>query len=59
MEECLRTEADNVGFLNFSPACILSFVITAVVRGELSEIWRWSDGPGVKENSAEGKKKTM
>lgn len=28
-----------------SPACILSFLITAGLRGELREAWSWSDGP--------------
>ncbi|KAF8973303.1 signal peptide peptidase-domain-containing protein [Flammula alnicola] len=27
------------------PACILSFVVTAVVRGEMEEGWKWEDGP--------------
>ncbi|KAG7449554.1 peptidase A22B, signal peptide peptidase [Guyanagaster necrorhizus] len=31
--------------LYLSPACILSFVITAFCRGELSEAWDWSDAP--------------
>lgn len=34
-----------------SPACILSFVITAGLRGELREAWNWSDEP---ENKLEG-----
>lgn len=28
-----------------SPACILSFFVTAVVRGEVEDVWRWSDVP--------------
>lgn len=28
-----------------SPACILSLVITAVVRGEVADVWGWSDDP--------------
>lgn len=28
-----------------SPACILSLVATAVVRGEVVDVWRWSDDP--------------
>ncbi|KAF8161064.1 peptidase A22B, signal peptide peptidase [Crassisporium funariophilum] len=31
--------------LYLSPACILSFVITAVVRGELKAAWMWTDSP--------------
>lgn len=28
-----------------SPACILSFLLTAVFRGEFKEAWNWSDDP--------------
>ena len=28
-----------------SPACILSFVLTASIRGELADAWKWSDVP--------------
>jgi len=28
-----------------SPACILSLFVTAVVRGEVEDVWRWSDDP--------------
>ncbi|KAL0956599.1 hypothetical protein HGRIS_002736 [Hohenbuehelia grisea] len=31
--------------LYLSPACILSFFATALLRGELSEAWAWSDEP--------------
>jgi len=31
--------------LYLSPACILSLVATAVVRGELEDVWKWSDDP--------------
>ncbi|KAH0827482.1 signal peptide peptidase-domain-containing protein [Lanmaoa asiatica] len=31
--------------LYLSPACILSLVATAVVRGELGDVWKWSDDP--------------
>jgi len=31
--------------LYLSPACILSFFITAVLRGELKSAWSWSDEP--------------
>ncbi|KAG5645210.1 hypothetical protein DXG03_006728 [Asterophora parasitica] len=41
-----------------SPACILSFVLTATVRGELMEVWKWSDEPEAKaEASAAAEKK--
>lgn len=34
-----------------SPACILSVLITGVMRGELRDMWEWVDGgrqaPGV------------
>ena len=36
-----------------SPACILSFVITALVRGELLEAWKWSDGPERKDSETD------
>jgi len=31
--------------LYLSPACICSFLFTAVYRGELREAWEWSDDP--------------
>jgi minor histocompatibility antigen H13 len=31
-----------------SPACILSFVATALARGELRDAWTWSDDPAQK-----------
>lgn len=31
--------------LYLSPACMLSFVATAVVRGEVEDVWRWTDDP--------------
>ncbi|KAG9316333.1 signal peptide peptidase-domain-containing protein [Chiua virens] len=31
--------------LYLSPACILSLMATAVVRGEVGDVWRWSDDP--------------
>ncbi|KAF9452367.1 hypothetical protein P691DRAFT_722117 [Macrolepiota fuliginosa MF-IS2] len=37
--------AAQPALLYLSPACILSFVITAGVRGELREAWNWSDEP--------------
>lgn len=36
--------------LYLSPACILSFVITGLARGELSEAWNWVDVPEIDEN---------
>lgn len=37
--------------LYLSPACIVSFVLTAIVRGELGEAWAWSDTPKNGEDS--------
>jgi len=34
--------------LYLSPACILSFVATALARGELRDAWTWSDDPAQK-----------
>jgi len=31
--------------LYLSPACILSFLITALIRGELKSAWSWTDEP--------------
>jgi len=31
--------------LYLSPACMLSFFLTALLRGELKEAWTWSDDP--------------
>lgn len=36
-----------------SPACILSFLITALARGEFSEAWKWSDEPERKDAGAD------
>ncbi|EPQ57049.1 hypothetical protein GLOTRDRAFT_73578 [Gloeophyllum trabeum ATCC 11539] len=44
--------AAQPALLYLSPACILSFVLTAAVRGELGEAWAWADDP-----EAEGKAK--
>src|ERR1700683_5369194 len=30
---------------SISPACILSFLITTLVRGEFKSAWSWSDDP--------------
>ncbi len=35
-----------------SPACILSFVLTAWCRGELSEAWQWNDGAAASQNGS-------
>jgi len=37
--------AAQPALLYLSPACILSFVITAGLRGELREAWSWNDDP--------------
>jgi minor histocompatibility antigen H13 len=34
-----------ITLLRFSPACILSFLATALVRGELIDAWNWVDDP--------------
>lgn len=39
----LRAIADTSLF--FSPACIISFGLTALRRGELTDAWAWSDAP--------------
>ncbi|KAI0355633.1 hypothetical protein OH77DRAFT_1402433 [Trametes cingulata] len=39
--------------LYLSPACILSFVLTALARGEFAEAWAWTDEAG--EDKAESK----
>ncbi|KAN0129764.1 Signal peptide peptidase domain containing protein [Lactarius tabidus] len=36
--------AAQPALLYLSPACILSFLLTAWRRGELSEAWQWNDG---------------
>ncbi|THV05071.1 hypothetical protein K435DRAFT_816645 [Dendrothele bispora CBS 962.96] len=38
-------KAAQPALLYLSPACIVSFVLTAVVRGELKEAWHWTDVP--------------
>lgn len=37
--------AAQPALLYLSPACILSFVVTAGLRGELGEAWSWNDEP--------------
>ena len=39
-----------------SPACILSFLLTALARGELNSAWAWSDEP--EERAPEIEEKT-
>jgi len=43
-----RFEKAQPALLYLSPACILSFVVTAGIRGELKQAWSWSDDPGDK-----------
>jgi len=54
-------EHGQPALLYLSPACILSFVITAAIRGELPQLWGWSDEPNIKEgeNATGQKTKTM
>ena len=33
-----------------SPACILSFLLTAIHRGELKQVWQWKDEPEQKKS---------
>jgi minor histocompatibility antigen H13 len=47
--------AAQPALLYLSPACILSFVITAATRGELGTAWAWSDDPA--KDKEEAKKK--
>lgn len=54
MEDCSNTVEAGVtsNIYLISPACILSFLITATVRGELKNAWAWSDDPEkVQENT--------
>lgn len=44
--------------LYLSPACILSFVVTAIIRGELREAWKWSDEPDSARTEAAVEKKS-
>ncbi|KAJ3996409.1 peptidase A22B, signal peptide peptidase [Lentinula boryana] len=48
-------KAAQPALLYLSPACILSFVTTAFVRGELSEAWNWMDESDSKHKE-DGKK---
>jgi len=46
-------KAPQPALLYLSPACMLSFFLTALIRGELKEAWDWIDGPvedGTKDN---------
>ena len=36
-----------------SPACILSFLTTGVIRGELGDAWKWTDGPNEVQTDGE------
>ncbi|KAL1748691.1 signal peptide peptidase-domain-containing protein [Schizophyllum fasciatum] len=38
-------KAAQPALLYLSPACVLSFVFTGFARGELEEVWAWSDEP--------------
>ncbi|THH08394.1 hypothetical protein EW146_g9008 [Bondarzewia mesenterica] len=37
--------AAQPALLYLSPACIMAFILTATVRGELTHAWKWSDSP--------------
>jgi len=47
--------AAQPALLYLSPACMLSFVLTASIRGELKAAWNWTDGP-VQTEGTDGKK---
>jgi len=42
-------KAAQPALLYLSPACILSFLGTAAVRGEFADAWAWSDVPAAEE----------
>ncbi|KAI0266755.1 signal peptide peptidase-domain-containing protein [Gloeopeniophorella convolvens] len=48
--------AAQPALLYLSPACILSFVLTALVRGELADAWSWSDGEAGPDAASEKKR---
>ncbi|VDC03596.1 unnamed protein product [Peniophora sp. CBMAI 1063] len=48
-------KAAQPALLYLSPACILSFVITAAARGEFKEAWSWSDETPEDKNKSEVK----
>jgi len=41
-------KAAQPALLYLSPACILSFLLTALARGEFHDAWNWSDDPANK-----------
>ncbi|KAI0812793.1 signal peptide peptidase-domain-containing protein [Irpex lacteus] len=47
--------AAQPALLYLSPACILSFVLTAMVRGELAEAWKWAEEGEPSESSKQEK----
>ncbi|KAJ4483461.1 peptidase A22B, signal peptide peptidase [Lentinula aciculospora] len=49
-------KAAQPALLYLSPACILSFVTTALVRGELSEAWSWIDETDETKSEEKSKK---
>jgi minor histocompatibility antigen H13 len=48
-------KAAQPALLYLSPACILSFLGTAAVRGELGEAWKWADDPAKEKEDAKKK----
>ncbi|KAI0695522.1 signal peptide peptidase-domain-containing protein [Cytidiella melzeri] len=44
--------AAQPALLYLSPACILSFFITATARGELAEAWKWVEGASEETSSS-------
>ncbi|KAF8520430.1 signal peptide peptidase-domain-containing protein [Hysterangium stoloniferum] len=47
-------KAAQPALLYLSPACMLSFLLTGLLRGELKQVWRWKDeAEQIKENSTD------
>ena len=42
---------------NDSPACIASFLVTSLVRGEFKDAWSWSDDPEAEKEKERAKDK--
>lgn len=53
----MRSVLSNLLKVFHSPACILSFLATGLVRGELKEAWSWSDDPEAEKEEKEQKEK--
>lgn len=51
-------KAAQPALLYLSPACILSVLGTALVRGEIKDVWRWTDEDEQDRQEREQKEKT-